>query len=241
MEHSVWVVPRALCKPRDPSVLPLRHITGRGVVLLCPREMPVTQDEQVGVRLSMKKIALAAILGALAAAPVAQADIVDFARVQAGLTMSPDLGYGPTLTFEMDNGVNVGAEIGWMIDPNISVGLDFMFTSQDYVGYTTSLESFSGMINGTYVCDMWTSVRPYIGVGAGLINVNYDGDIQFPAFSGSDVVFGYQGSVGLLIPIDSALDLTLQYRYQAGTDAEIQGEDVEYQSHNLSLGIRVGL
>jgi opacity protein-like surface antigen len=193
----------------------------------------------------MKKVALAAVLGALAVAPVAQADIVDFAAVSAGITMSPDLDYNGT-AFEMDNGANVGGEIGWELDSvadgNFSVGLDLFFTSQDYTGYLSSLESFSVMINGTYICDdLFTSVRPYIGVGAGLISVSYDGDSQFPAFTGTEMVFGYQGQLGLLIPIDPNLDLSIGYRYQAGTDAEIQGIEVEYQSHSAAIGIRVGL
>lgn len=188
----------------------------------------------------MKKLALAAILGALAAAPAAQADIVDFAQVSAGVSMAPDLEYN-AVPFAMENGINVGGEVGWGVYPNVTVGLDLFFTSQDYTGYLSSLESFSVMVNGTYICDYFTSVRPYVGVGAGLINVSYDGDTQFPAFSGSDMVFGYQGSVGLLIPISTNLDVNVGYRYQGGGDATIQGIDVEYQSHNASIGLRISL
>jgi opacity protein-like surface antigen len=192
----------------------------------------------------MKKIALAVVLGALAAAPVAQADIVDFAQVSAGVTMSPDLEYNNTL-FEMDSGVNVGGEFGWELstvaDGNFSVGLDLFYTSQDYTGYLSSLESFSVMANATYICDYFTSVRPFVGLGVGMINVSYDGDTQFPAFSGSDMAFGFQGQLGFHIPIDPNLDLTVGYRYQSAGDATIQGIDVEYRSHNASVGIRVGL
>lgn len=193
----------------------------------------------------MKKIALAVVLGALAAAPVAQADIVDFAKVSAGLTMSPDLGYGPTNTYEMENGLNVGGEFGWELngiaDGNFSVGIDLFYTSQDYTGFQTSLESFSVMVNGTYICSYFTSVRPYAGIGFGMVDVHYDGDTQFPTFSGSELVFGYQAQLGLLIPIATDLDLSVGYRYQGASDADIQARDVEYQSHSASIGIRVGL
>jgi opacity protein-like surface antigen len=183
----------------------------------------------------MRKFFAAAAIAAMAVAQAqapAQADVIDYAQLFGGLTVEPDLSFGSS-DYEMDNGFNVGGQFGWNVGNSFTVGLDFFFTASDYVGYDTSLESFSTMVAGTYMFDMG-GARPYITAGLGGVQVNYEGD--------ADWQFGYQAGAGVLIPVEDKIDLILGYRYQSANDATIGGtSNIEYQSHNLSIGFNFAI
>jgi len=184
----------------------------------------------------MKKLAAAAAMAALIVVP-AKADVIDYAQLLAGVTQSPDLGYG-CCDYEMDLGYNVGGGFGWKVAPNVAVGADLFFTSSDYDGYTTSLESFSALLAGTYFFDM-DGCRPFVGAGVGANHIAYVGA---GSSSGAEWAFGYQGSAGVLIPADDKLDIIIGYRYQGASDVTIDGvPNIEYQSHNLSVGFNFNL
>lgn len=182
----------------------------------------------------MKKLVAAAVLAAFAAVP-AQADVLDYAELIGGVTQSPDLEFGG-FDYEMEPGFNVGGSFGWNFG-NVAVGADFFFTSANYDGYSTSLESFSTLVTATYFFDMG-GCRPYIGAGVGGIHVAYvDTDP-----SDAEWAFGYQGHAGVAIAIDNKLDLVIGYRYQGAEDVTLYtSTEVEYQSHNLSAGLRFAL
>lgn len=75
------------------------------------------------------------------------------------------------------------------------------------------------------------SVRPFLGAGIGLANVDLDGDED-------DTVFAYQAIAGLGFPLTHVTTLDLQYRYFATADADFAGTEVEYQTHNFFAGLR---
>jgi len=186
----------------------------------------------------MKKIILAAAL-ALVVGGTAQAAMVDYAALYGGATIEPKLSYKPSLNtpFSMDTGYNVGGVLGWNLTPELSLGLDLMYTNSGYSCCTSSLETFSMMANGYYSFNVGSRARPFVGLGVGEVHVSYDGANQFPAFSGSQFVFGYQAEVGVSVPIASKTGVVLAYKYQGASDASIKGEKVEYKSNNLSVGL----
>ena len=184
----------------------------------------------------MKKIALAATM-AMALAGAAKADLVDFVAVGGGVTTSPDLGYG-TGSFEMDYGYHGGAMVGWNQSPEISFAADVMFAESEYKGFSSSLQSLSVMLNAMYICDTGDFWRPYIGAGAGAVNLRYSGGNQFPTRTGSDWALGYQAMAGIAFDVDEKHAITIGYRYQASEDVSIKGiNNIEYASHNFSIGI----
>jgi len=185
----------------------------------------------------MKKLAYAAVAALLIAAPV-RADVVDYAELFGGASMSPDLGWGSG-SYEMDTGFNLGASLGWNVAPNISVEAEFYYDQSDYSCCApNNLESFSMMANGFYNFPTTMSVRPYVGAGIGYMQLTYDSP---PDYQLSDWVFAYQGIAGLDIPADGNLDFILEYRYRGSNDAEDGGLTFEYESHALSAGIRINL
>jgi opacity protein-like surface antigen len=105
---------------------------------------------------------------------------------------------------------------------------------------------FSGSINGdvsstavmgNLLVDIAVSetVRPFLGVGIGLANV----DAAITGFgSEDDTVFAYQAIAGLGFPLTHVTTLDLQYRYFATADPNFNGLEAEYQTHNLFAGLR---
>ena len=78
-------------------------------------------------------------------------------------------------------------------------------------------------------------VRPFLGAGIGLANVEANsGDLG----DADDTIFAYQAIAGLGFPLTHVTTLDLQYRYFATTDANFDGTDVEYQTHNFFAGLR---
>ena len=187
----------------------------------------------------MKKFALALVVFA-GLGSTAHAGMVDYAALYGGATFEPTLRYGNG-HFDMDTGYNVGGVLGWNLSPNLSVGLDLMYTNSGYSCCQSSLESFSAMATGYYSFDIGSKVRPFIGLGVGGVQVTYDGASQFPGFSGSDFVFGYQGVAGVTVPLDTKIGLVLAYKYQGAADSSIENRKVEYKSNNASIGLVFGL
>jgi opacity protein-like surface antigen len=75
------------------------------------------------------------------------------------------------------------------------------------------------------------SVRPFLGAGLGLANVDADGDED-------DTVFAYQAIAGVGFPLTYVTTLDLQYRYFATADPDFGGIEAEYQTHNFFAGLR---
>ena len=184
----------------------------------------------------MKKLILAAGVAALAVVP-AKADIFEYAQLVGGVTQSPDLGFDG-VDYEMEVGYNVGGGFGWNFGPNITAGADFFFTSSDYKGFSTSLESFSAMVDGRYSFDMG-DCKPYLGAGIGAVQVHYS---NAGNASGSEWAFGYQLEAGTLIATGEKWDVIVGYRFQSAEDVTIGANPgIEYQSHNVSVGLNFAL
>lgn len=189
----------------------------------------------------MKKFALAAAFAVVFIVPV-KADVVDYAELYGGVTQDPDLGAPPPNEFEMDVGFNVGGALGWNLSPLFSVEVDFFYTDSDFKGFDESVESFSAMVNGFYHIDMGSSWRPYVGAGAGVVQVKETDRVLND--SDTDSVFGYQAMVGVLRNVDNNIDWLVEYRYQGAEDATVSVPTPftqEYSSHNLSTGFRINI
>jgi OOP family OmpA-OmpF porin len=188
----------------------------------------------------MKKLALAAAM-ALALGGMAKADIVDWVALYGGVTLDPDLNFDGS-SYSMRTGYNVGGTLGWNFTHDISGGIDVMYTDSKYDCCSPNgLQSLSVMATGYWNFDIGSKVHPFIGAGLGLVQVTYH--TPAPGFSGSDTVFGYQGTVGVTYPLDTNLNLLLAYKYQGADTAKINApsdadnDPAEYKSNNISIGL----
>lgn len=178
---------------------------------------------------------------ALAMTGVAKADWIDYWGFGGGYTQSPDLDVGGVAR-DMQEGYNMGAFVGWSQSEEISFMADFMFTESEYEFSSSSLQSLSVMLNAMYVCNTGDFWRPYLAAGVGGVEVNFDRRGPFlpapsPTGSGSEWAFGYQGMAGIAFDVDETHAITLGYRYQAAEDVTIAGQNVEYATHNISIGV----
>ena len=187
-------------------------------------------------KMPMKKLALATAM-ALVLGTSAKADIFDFAAIYGGATIEPPL-HMPLGTVDMRTGYNVGGVLGWNITPEISAGVDLMYTKSHFdVGNLGRLQTFSVMANGYYNFDIGSKWRPFVGLGAGMVQVN-DTINFFGTSSDSAWVFGWQAEAGVTIPVADKIGMVIAYKYQSAQDADLFGVSgsQEYKSHNISAG-----
>ena len=81
------------------------------------------------------------------------------------------------------------------------------------------------------------NVRPYLGLGLGFATVeatSSDLDID-----DSDTGLAYQLMLGLGFDVGNDVTLVGGYRYFATDDPTIDGTKVEYETHNIEVGVRV--
>lgn len=118
------------------------------------------------------------------------------------------------------------------------VELSYRTNDADKISAGAFSESVSGDVSslavmGNLLVDLPVSesVRPFLGAGIGLANVDADGDED-------DTVFAYQAIIGLGFPLTYVTTLDLQYRYFATEDPNFNGIEAEYQTHNFFAGLR---
>ncbi|SMX32259.1 outer membrane protein [Octadecabacter ascidiaceicola] len=153
-----------------------------------------------------------------------------------------DLNYGPTPPSSpnlqsMDSGIPFGAAAYWNVPGPFEVGVDMMYTNQDYStwGPGSSLESLSLMANGRYVQN-YNGIDLYAGLGVGGIKLDYSD--PNPALSGTDTIAGWQAQIGARYTLGSYTVFT-EVKYQEGFDEGlIQTESVEYNSTSAIVGFR---
>ncbi|MBE0504946.1 MAG: porin family protein [Desulfuromonadales bacterium] len=106
------------------------------------------------------------------------------------------------------------------------------FSNNNTTGDITSLA-----VMGNILVDLAVSetVRPFLGAGIGLANVEVNSNVFGDK---DDTVFAYQAIAGLGFPLTHVTTLDLQYRYFATADADFAGAEAEYQTHNFFAGLR---
>lgn len=112
-------------------------------------------------------------------------------------------------------------------------------------GSTGEAKVASGMVNGYYDIPTSASIKPYVGVGVGVANVdfqNYTTTANGEILDDSETVMAYQGMAGLSAPITARLSVNAEYRYFATSDVEVESgtrkSDTTYNTHNITVGAR---
>lgn len=117
-----------------------------------------------------------------------------------------------------------------------------------------SLTVMAILANGFFDLDTGTPFVPYIGIGAGAVNLavtlNESEDADEPQFEGSGWGFGYQANVGVAYKIVDAVALTLGYKFFGTLETQVTDPDDDddddndlyvkptLMSHRLELGVR---
>jgi opacity protein-like surface antigen len=198
-------------------------------------------------------VALALALAALLAAPRAARAQDRNPRPYAGFSgflvqLEDDDVVAPSgsLRLEPDDGFGFAAALGAAAPTGGRVEIEAAFRTSDLARACAAVcaaaggrtESLSLLFNALYDLPTGSSLRPYLGVGAGAALVSFDSaDV---GADGDDIVFAYQFLAGVGWQVSRSLTLVGGYRYFATTDATIDGLDIDYRSHNFEAGVRVG-
>ncbi|PKU23053.1 OmpA family protein [Telmatospirillum siberiense] len=141
-------------------------------------------------------------------------------------------GFGP---------VRVEAELGWRAN-----GVDKVKQPFNNANGKGSLDASSAMANVYYDIATETPITPFIGAGAGVVDVSADRiRVNNTTFSDDDrIVFGYQGIVGASYRLDDHWSLKTDYRYLRTLNAGLHEDPsygngrskAEYTSHAVLVG-----
>ena len=139
-----------------------------------------------------------------------------------------------------------------------AVGYDFgMFRAEGEIGYRKNdidefsalgislsadgdFDALSFMVNGYLDFENQTAFTPFIGAGIGYAKVSAN-DISVGGIDvgdEDDSVFAYQLGVGVGYSATESLIVEIAYKYFATSDPDFDDTEAEYDSHNISIGIR---
>jgi outer membrane protein OmpA-like peptidoglycan-associated protein/opacity protein-like surface antigen len=228
------------------------------------------------------KTTLLAAAATIAIAPAAHAYDGLYGAVGAGLSYlgSKDItndqpGGGGPFAFDSsadyDNGIGVYAALGYAYQNNMRFEFEFSYRSSDIDQIDSDGAGFSGwpaggiggdvattslMVNALYDFNRDGWLNPYIGFGAGMVNIDPDitgnnalGAPISPltvAYGKAKWAFGYQAIGGVAIDLAEGLLLDLSYRYHDSIKEPHQGTlggvpaafEMRTDSHNAFLGLR---
>jgi len=158
--------------------------------------------------------------------------------------LSYDSGFLVTAAVGLDAGVyRLEAEAGYQtndLNKYTEVG------GPDEATADGSLEIFTVLANGYLDFGMPDStLKPYVTAGAGIATIGLESTSDFGGVVDVDeTVFAYQLGAGLGFELSPGVMMDIRYRYFAAADPEfkVDGDkwDVDVDSHNLMLGMRVG-
>lgn len=118
--------------------------------------------------------------------------------------------------------------------------------SIDGVAGTGDVDAWSFMVNALYDFKNSSSFTPYIGAGAGIINIdaNNIASAAITTVNDSDTVAAAQGIVGLGYKASDNIDLFADYRYIHAFDPSLTDTagskfDTEYDNSSVMLGVRI--
>ena len=182
----------------------------------------------------------------------------DLTTKSGGSTFSTDL--------EMDAGFGLLLAVGYGADVGLRGEVELGYRQADFDkfdgltiqgnGVNVSVErelsvegdvnTLSLMVNGFYTFETG-KFRPYLGVGLGLARHDvtlvgwFSESDRFTddseKVSEDDVVFAYQGMAGVSYPMSENTEVRLGYRYFGTGDADFDGLEASYGTHNIEAGI----
>ena len=184
----------------------------------------------------------------------------DLSTTGGGYTLSTDLemdgGFGMLIAFGYGADVGLRGEVelgyrkndfdklngGTLRGPNTNISVSGKFP------YKGDVATLSLMANGIYAFEAGR-LRPYFGVGLGLARhdatedaqtVTIGGEtVEYPKSSDEDTVFAYQAMAGIAFPMSDTMEARIGYRYFATADADFDGTEASYGTHNIEAGILI--
>lgn len=215
--------------------------------------------------MNAKILAAAAVLAAISAP--ASAEIINYNGFYAGafggysyLNGNESTPYsgtsvvGVTSEIEYDAGPTFGGALGWSWGTGLRTELEYAYHTNDIGDVDPGTAGVDGgditlhtvMANVLYDLPLDWYVRPYAGVGVGVGAIDYSNVSNLGGFTidDSDTGLAWQGIAGLSIPITPRFSASLEYRWVATEDFQLDttsagvNSQLGYSSHNATVALR---
>lgn len=165
-----------------------------------------------------------------------------YVQGSAGGTLGNWLDIGG-LGYKLKTGYNVGVSGGLrlthLLGPQWDLRGDIMHSQNQYACCSAHLGGTSFMASLLYHFDWDMPVKPYVGIGAGAVAVNY-GAMGGPQETRTS--FGAQALAGVEYPLSNRWSLIGEYRFVAAEDTHFSAVGpVQYQTHNFMMGLKLNL
>jgi opacity protein-like surface antigen len=169
-----------------------------------------------------------------------------------------DNGYNVGAAFGYDYGMaRLEVELAYRQNDVDKITINFDDGTEVFRG-DGDFSATSLMLNGYWDLETGSPVVPYFGGGIGFANVTANNVKFFDPFDGrvrrlvddDDNVFAYQLAAGIAVALNPAMSLDLGYRFFGTSNPDLEVDpllfvpsagkfETEFNSHNVSLGLRV--
>lgn len=179
-----------------------------------------------------------------------------------GLTIPSDTdvtGFGLNDHVEFDPGLNIGGTAGFdfgmmRLEGELSYKqadisrVDDLVSGVVYRGIDGGIDATAFMANVFVDLHNESPITPYFGGGVGFASIHQSDTYGTSNLSGSrtllygsddDSVLAYQVGGGLEVALNRQLSLDLAYRYFGTTKASFIDNELEFESHNATVGLRL--
>jgi len=179
-----------------------------------------------------------------------------------GLTIPADTdvtGFDLNDRVQFDPGLNIGGTAGFdfgvvRIEGELSYkqadisAVSDLISGVRYRGIDGSVEATAFMGNIFLDLHNESPITPYLGGGAGFATLRQDDTFGTASDTGNrvqlyqsddDSVLAYQAGAGLEIALNRQLSMDLGYRYFRTTKASYIDNEMEFESHNAAVGLRL--
>lgn len=119
---------------------------------------------------------------------------------------------------------------GFRADGELASRTNRANVSSYYSSSEAQVRATSAMINGFYDFTRKGLVQPYVGIGAGFVNVEANGQ--------DDTSIAWQAMAGLAFPLRERLHLDLGYRHFEADELKYPAQTGSYEHDAVTLGVR---
>ncbi len=173
------------------------------------------------------------------------AGVTGVAHATEGWYGRADVGYSVDGYIDFNNGADYGLEDDWMgaigagyaFAGGLRVEGELSYRTNALDTYPADITATSAMGNLYYDFNRGGRFEPYVGVGIGVTDLEFDGTPE-----SIDVGAAWQALAGVAIGLTDRLDLDIGYRYFQGIELEWEfgggGGDFDYDHQAVTLGLR---
>jgi OOP family OmpA-OmpF porin len=185
-----------------------------------------------------RTFALAALLSSASAiATTANATEGWYGRVDGGYSVDGEVDFNNGATYDLEEDWMAGLGVGYAFGPGLRLEGELSYRTNELDTFPADVTTTSAMLNAYYDFNRGGRFEPYLGLGIGATDVEFDGTPE-----DVDVGAAWQAMAGVAIGLTDRLDLDIGYRYFQGIELEwddgISSGDFDYTHQAVTVGLR---